>query len=276
MALNRFYYFGARYYAPWLGKWVSVDPKLLLITSTRLMQPNLRVNGYAYCQNQPIIYIDSNGLEQQEATPVASVPTATTAQPPSPGVSSSAPIDIAFWTTGDTRSVITQGGSQGVTRSQMYQMLAQDLVGQQHAYGVANIDAATSILQGLGARGIRVRGVYFVGHGRQGGFFFSGRQHPQYDFYAELDQILQPVPGSAIPSRRFIQALSSVLDRNIRVEIDFLSCYTAEGSLLGELRDELDIAGIPNFRIRGVRDYFNTQFVDNPHGGRTWHNNLWC
>ena len=46
-----FYYHGARYYAPWLGRWMSCDPKGLIDGSLL----------YAYTQNNPVIYTDANG-----------------------------------------------------------------------------------------------------------------------------------------------------------------------------------------------------------------------
>ena len=46
-----FYYHGARYYAPWLGRWISADPALADGT-----------NFYAYVRNAPIGLRDSNGM----------------------------------------------------------------------------------------------------------------------------------------------------------------------------------------------------------------------
>lgn len=46
------YYHGARYYAPWLGRWTSADPSGLRDG------PNL----YVYVRNNPIRYSDNNGL----------------------------------------------------------------------------------------------------------------------------------------------------------------------------------------------------------------------
>lgn len=46
-----FYYYGARYYAPWLGRWTSCDPSGF--------QDGLNV--YAYCSNSPAQYVDSDG-----------------------------------------------------------------------------------------------------------------------------------------------------------------------------------------------------------------------
>ncbi|HXC68964.1 MAG TPA: SpvB/TcaC N-terminal domain-containing protein [Pyrinomonadaceae bacterium] len=48
-----FYYHGARYYAPWLGRWTSCDP-LTLVDG-----PNL----YQYSRNRPLVLIDPNGTE---------------------------------------------------------------------------------------------------------------------------------------------------------------------------------------------------------------------
>jgi len=47
------YYFGARYYAPWLGRWTSSDPAGF-VSGTNL---------YVYCSNNPIMRHDPNGME---------------------------------------------------------------------------------------------------------------------------------------------------------------------------------------------------------------------
>jgi RHS repeat-associated protein len=51
-----FYYFGARYYAPWLGRWVSCDPIGLKDGP----------NPYAYVGNNPLRYVDHTGLSSEE------------------------------------------------------------------------------------------------------------------------------------------------------------------------------------------------------------------
>ncbi len=52
------YYFGARYYAPWIGRWMSADPK-------RENEDGL--NLYAYVRGNPVTMVDPNG-EQAELT----------------------------------------------------------------------------------------------------------------------------------------------------------------------------------------------------------------
>jgi RHS repeat-associated protein len=51
------YYFGARYYAPWLGRWTSADPAGFVDGA----------NLFRYSRNSPINYIDSAGLESRLA-----------------------------------------------------------------------------------------------------------------------------------------------------------------------------------------------------------------
>lgn len=48
-----FYYFGARYYVPWLGRWTSADPAGFAAG----------FNLYKYCSNNPIMYCDPNGTQ---------------------------------------------------------------------------------------------------------------------------------------------------------------------------------------------------------------------
>ena len=50
-----FSYHGARYYIPWLGRWLSTDPNELSDS----------INLYPYVSGQPTIHIDANGLEKQ-------------------------------------------------------------------------------------------------------------------------------------------------------------------------------------------------------------------
>jgi len=45
------YYHGARYYAPWLARWVSCDPAL-------------KVNAYLYARDNPIAFTDSDGRDE--------------------------------------------------------------------------------------------------------------------------------------------------------------------------------------------------------------------
>ncbi len=46
------YYHGARYYAPWLGRWISPDPAGV--------RPG-ELSGYVFCLNRPVILVDPDG-----------------------------------------------------------------------------------------------------------------------------------------------------------------------------------------------------------------------
>jgi len=48
------YYFGARYYDPGIGRWLALDPKANKYPS---------LSPYVYCANNPFRYIDPNGRE---------------------------------------------------------------------------------------------------------------------------------------------------------------------------------------------------------------------
>ena len=52
------YYFGARYLAPWLARWVSCDPAGAVDG----------LNPYAYVGQQPLSRVDRDGLQGQDAT----------------------------------------------------------------------------------------------------------------------------------------------------------------------------------------------------------------
>ena len=48
------YYFGARYYAAWLGRWTAVDP---------LAKKNVHLTPYNYCSLNPIVRVDPDGKD---------------------------------------------------------------------------------------------------------------------------------------------------------------------------------------------------------------------
>lgn len=53
---TRFYYYGYRYYAPWIGNWLSPDP----------LGPEDQLNLYRFVANNPVNSIDANGLNTLE------------------------------------------------------------------------------------------------------------------------------------------------------------------------------------------------------------------
>ncbi len=61
------YYFGARYYAPWLGRWTSSDPAGFVSG----------LNLYRYCSNNPIVFHDPTGREDKPLNPLGQVTTWT-------------------------------------------------------------------------------------------------------------------------------------------------------------------------------------------------------
>ena len=48
-----FEYYGARYYAPWLGRWVAADPSGLVAG----------VNRFSYCHSRPLVLLDPDGKQ---------------------------------------------------------------------------------------------------------------------------------------------------------------------------------------------------------------------
>ena len=57
-----FYYYGFRYYAPWLGRWLNPDP----------IGPEDGLNVYQFVHNNPINAIDVMGLQSSNSTAVSS------------------------------------------------------------------------------------------------------------------------------------------------------------------------------------------------------------
>ena len=50
------YYHGARYYAPWLGRWVSIDPALVSGRAGHKID-----QSYQYVENRPLVALDPDG-----------------------------------------------------------------------------------------------------------------------------------------------------------------------------------------------------------------------
>ncbi|WP_448544492.1 SpvB/TcaC N-terminal domain-containing protein [Roseiflexus sp.] len=50
------YYFGARYYAPWLGRWTSADPANFVSS----------LNLFRYCGNNPVVLYDPTGMQEYD------------------------------------------------------------------------------------------------------------------------------------------------------------------------------------------------------------------
>ncbi|HEX4877785.1 MAG TPA: RHS repeat-associated core domain-containing protein, partial [Chitinophagaceae bacterium] len=50
-----FYYFGARYYAPWIARWISCDPAGFV----------RGFNLFRYCSNNPVCYFDPDGMQDR-------------------------------------------------------------------------------------------------------------------------------------------------------------------------------------------------------------------
>jgi RHS repeat-associated protein len=54
-------YFGARYYASNMGRWMS--PDVVNVTEERMLNPSSTLNKYAYGGNNPLLYVDPDGRD---------------------------------------------------------------------------------------------------------------------------------------------------------------------------------------------------------------------
>jgi RHS repeat-associated protein len=60
-----FHYFGARYYSGDIGRFLSPDPHTVMPGNIDLSNSQ-ELNPYVYCHNDPLNYVDPNGLEEKE------------------------------------------------------------------------------------------------------------------------------------------------------------------------------------------------------------------
>jgi RHS repeat-associated protein len=80
------YYYGARYYAPWLGRWISSDPAVLAEPGA------VDLASYSYVRNNPINYIDDSGFrEKKPSKSGGAAPSRAPTPAPAPGASPRAP-----------------------------------------------------------------------------------------------------------------------------------------------------------------------------------------
>lgn len=67
-------YHEARYYAPWLARWITPDPKLLRIGGEGRTSKDLALNPYEYGRGNPILFLDEMGLTPKKSTALTGTP----------------------------------------------------------------------------------------------------------------------------------------------------------------------------------------------------------
>jgi RHS repeat-associated protein len=112
---NGFTYHGARYYAPWLGRWTAVDPAAA---------KSIDLTPYRYGGNNPIGFVGTTGLDDEQ-------PIGVTLPPPSPPPDPNDPDEIKRKTEAEehekktTEHIVTAGSaanpSGGTTGSGAFQ-----------------------------------------------------------------------------------------------------------------------------------------------------------
>ena len=115
-------YHGARYYAPWLSRWLSPDPAGVATGPNR----------YLYGFGSPVRYSDPNGREPDEGDTEPPVSMRLTKSGPAP-VRASRKIETSL----DWSSLSTHGGRQPFTDKQIYQSLEKsDAEAREHEHTV--------------------------------------------------------------------------------------------------------------------------------------------
>lgn len=61
---NGLYYHGARYYAPWMARWISCDPASLVVEKPRAA-PRPPVSSYLYAAANPLAFVDRDGNKER-------------------------------------------------------------------------------------------------------------------------------------------------------------------------------------------------------------------
>lgn len=133
------YYHGARYFAPWLGRWISVDPVFSQFSSG--------ISGYVFVSNNPIMLIDPDGkadvspmspIDPKTARPVERPPGAGNFPPPlngrppaeaKPFVAPKSP--LSAWERFERKVTIVAGASVGLPRSWVMKSLGDEVPTEQ-------------------------------------------------------------------------------------------------------------------------------------------------
>lgn len=105
------------------------------------------------------------------------VPVLVVARAVAPGAAQNAAdtqgVDVVFYTLGDTRS-ITEQGAVPLQHTKAWRMRAGMLAtSKRHRFGVRTVDEAIQKIEGLPPHE-RIDRIFFLGHGLDKGFFFSG------------------------------------------------------------------------------------------------------
>jgi RHS repeat-associated protein len=108
---NDLYYHGARYYAPWLGRWTACDPAG--------MKDGLNI--YAFCKNNPVNYRDVNGMQSGEP------PCHTNCHSPDPTHRSDLLTDLPLLTMEDIKNVVESEKREAETKANDEHTLLQDI-----------------------------------------------------------------------------------------------------------------------------------------------------
>jgi len=179
-------------------------------------------------------------------------------------------IDVAFYTTGDTRRTGTRRDVQfhSETRGRWRQTSGQwtnsERWGERayglaeiHAHGVSSTAEATRFVNSLPPN-VRIRRLLFVGHGSSNqeghsAFFLSGQPEGEHGFQGAAGVLWAPGAGVRA-SDAFWQAVKGRLVPD--GSIDFLACYVGRGDMVRALESEINDGGGRSVQIGGTEHYY--------------------
>ena len=138
-------YHSARYYLPWLGRWLSADPAGLVDGA----------NLYRYCRNNPMKLNDPGGMDPPDEKPVTITPLITDTQPT--GISGQVQVHNVFSSNRSASGTLSL--TTGVRSSFLLDVPRLDL----HTSGLLDVDARAGIDTSSGRGGVSVTGGLILG-----------------------------------------------------------------------------------------------------------------
>jgi hypothetical protein len=191
------------------------------------------------------------------------------------------PPTLTFFTTGDPRPTpnVTGRNAPHLTNTQRWKRRAENLASQGRVHGVADVEAATIVLKALPAD-LKLRRIFFVGHGFNEGYFFHGKpdpDDPDHGFIADSfkESFAHPDDVQDANIKKMMKAFAEELAKHVhdseKVEIGFLACFCGNGKMIRAICDELNKQKHPDFVVGAYENFYNANFIFSTATGKILH-----